>query len=114
MKISLRKSSPTIKIINNALIDLPTPSNISNWWNFGSLLAICLTIQLVTGIILRIHYTANINIAFERIIHICRNVNYGWILRTLHANEGLFIYDSTNNDPIGRNVSRVSQFCYKF
>jgi len=86
MKTSLRKSSPTIKIINNVLIDLPTPSNISNWWNFGSLLGICLIIQLITGILLSIHYTANINIAFERIIHICRNVNYGWILRTIHAN----------------------------
>jgi Cytochrome b subunit of the bc complex len=92
MKISLRKSSPTIKIINNALIDLPTPSNISNWWNFGSLLGICLTIQLITGIILRIHYTANINIAFERIIHICRNVNYGWILRTIHANSASLFF----------------------
>lgn len=86
MKIPFRKSSPVLKIINNSLIDLPTPSNISNWWNFGSLLGLCLFIQLITGIILSIHYTANIRIAFERIIHICRNINYGWLLRTIHAN----------------------------
>lgn len=62
------------------------PSNILNWWNVDSRLGLCLLIQLITGIIPRIHYTANINIEFERIIHVCGNVNYGLILCTIHVN----------------------------
>nr|YP_003331378.1 cytochrome b [Apatides fortis]ACM45061.1 cytochrome b [Apatides fortis] len=86
MKKQLMKMSPVTKIINNSLIDLPTPSNISAWWNFGSLLGLCLIIQIVTGIFLAMHYTANTELAFKSVIHICRDVNYGWLLRTLHAN----------------------------
>lgn len=92
MKTPLRKISPLTKIINNALIDLPTPSNISTLWNFGSLLALCLAIQIITGIFLAIHYCPNINLAFNRVIHICRDVNYGWLLRTLHANGASFFF----------------------
>uniref|UniRef100_A0AAU6QDT1 Cytochrome b n=1 Tax=Euchirus longimanus TaxID=1968892 RepID=A0AAU6QDT1_9SCAR len=86
MKTPMRKISPMVKIINNALIDLPTPSNISAWWNFGSLLGLCLTVQIITGLFLAMHYTANTELAFSSIIHICRDVNYGWLLRTVHAN----------------------------
>lgn len=78
--------------MNGALIDLPTPSNISLWWNFGSLLGLCLIIQIITGIFLAIHYTANIEIAFYRVNHICRDVNYGWLIRTLHANGASFFF----------------------
>lgn len=92
MKIPLRKNSPLIKIINNSLIDLPTPSNISTLWNFGSLLGLCLIIQIITGIFLAIHYCPNIDLAFNRVIHICRDVNYGWLLRTLHANGASFFF----------------------
>nr|YP_008994050.1 cytochrome b [Cheirotonus jansoni]AGG19637.1 cytochrome b [Cheirotonus jansoni] len=86
MKTPLRKMSPLMKIMNNSLIDLPTPSNISAWWNFGSLLGLCLILQIITGLFLAMHYTANTEMAFNSIIHICRDVNYGWLLRTLHAN----------------------------
>nr|ALO70539.1 cytochrome b [Euaesthetus ruficapillus] len=82
----LRIKSPLIKIINNSLIDLPTPSNISAWWNFGSLLGLCLMIQILTGVFLAMHYTADINLAFNSVTHICRDVNYGWLMRTIHAN----------------------------
>nr|UPL65427.1 cytochrome b [Sadoletus valdezi] len=82
----LRKVHPLIKILNNSLIDLPSPSNISLWWNFGSLLGMCLMIQIVTGIFLAMHYTANIEMAFNSVIHICRDVNYGWLIRNTHAN----------------------------
>ena len=92
MKLPFRLKSPILKIINNSLIDLPTPSNISAWWNFGSLLGICLIIQIVTGIFLAIHYTANINLAFNRVAHISRDVNYGWLIRTLHANGASFFF----------------------
>ena len=86
MNKPLRVRHPLLKIANNALIDLPSPSNISTWWNFGSLLGLCLVIQIATGIFLAIHYCPNIELAFNRVNHICRDVNYGWLLRTLHAN----------------------------
>nr|YP_010460764.1 cytochrome b [Hierodula maculata]UUF67500.1 cytochrome b [Hierodula maculata] len=82
----LRKTHPLIKISNNALVDLPTPSNISSWWNFGSLLGLCLGIQIMTGLFLAMHYSAHIDLAFSSVVHTCRDVNYGWLLRTLHAN----------------------------
>nr|AYF56528.1 cytochrome b [Odontolabis cuvera fallaciosa] len=92
MKMPLRKISPMTKIINNALIDLPSPTNISAWWNFGSLLGLCLIIQMITGIFLSMHYTANIDMAFNSVIHISRDVNFGWLLRTLHANGASFFF----------------------
>ena len=88
----LRKNHPILKIINRSLIDLPTPSNISAWWNFGSLLATCLIIQIITGLFLTIYYTANIELAFYRVNYICRNVNYGWLIRTIHANGASFFF----------------------
>lgn len=72
--------------LNEFIIDLPSPSNISTWWNFGSLLGITLLIQIVTGIFLAIHYSPNVNTAFKSIIHIMRDVNRGWIIRNSHAN----------------------------
>nr|UPL65661.1 cytochrome b [Petillopsis calcar] len=86
MNKPLRKTHPLLKIINGSLIDLPSPSNISLWWNFGSLLGMCLMIQMITGIFLAMHYTANVEMAFNSVIHICRDVNNGWLLRNTHAN----------------------------
>nr|YP_220653.1 cytochrome b [Latimeria menadoensis]ACX31749.1 cytochrome b [Latimeria menadoensis]BAD90828.1 cytochrome b [Latimeria menadoensis] len=83
---NIRKTHPLIKIINETVIDLPTPSNISIWWNFGSLLGICLIMQIVTGLFLAMHYTADITTAFSSVAHICRDVNYGWLIRNTHAN----------------------------
>nr|AJK90725.1 cytochrome b [Stichophthalma louisa] len=88
----IRKTHPLMKIINNSLINLPTPSNISNWWNFGSLLALCLMAQIITGLFLTMYYTANIDLAFFSINYIHRNVNYGWLIRTLHANGASFFF----------------------
>nr|WDE75933.1 cytochrome b [Parnassius cephalus] len=90
--LALRKTHPLIKIINGSLIDLPSPSNISLWWNFGSLLALCLIIQILTGLFLTMYYTANIELAFYSVNYICRNVNYGWLIRTLHANGASFFF----------------------
>nr|UBA17466.1 cytochrome b [Phryganistria guangxiensis] len=86
MNKSLRKNHPLIKIMNNSLIDLPTPINISTWWNFGSMMGICLIMQIMTGIFLAMHYSPNIEIAFNSVSHICRDVNSGWLMRTMHAN----------------------------
>nr|YP_009633196.1 cytochrome b [Carcharhinus falciformis]QBS48177.1 cytochrome b [Carcharhinus falciformis]QIS49077.1 cytochrome b [Carcharhinus falciformis] len=86
MAINIRKTHPLLKIMNHALVDLPTPSNISSWWNFGSLLGLCLIIQILTGLFLAMHYTADISMAFSSVVHICRDVNYGWLIRNIHAN----------------------------
>nr|AEZ51815.1 cytochrome b [Bubalus bubalis] len=83
---NIRKSHPLMKILNNAFIDLPAPSNISSWWNFGSLLGICLILQILTGLFLAMHYTSDTTTAFSSVAHICRDVNYGWIIRYMHAN----------------------------
>nr|YP_009294827.1 cytochrome b [Parapoynx crisonalis]AMT85324.1 cytochrome b [Parapoynx crisonalis] len=88
----IRKTHPLIKIINGSLIDLPSPSNISSLWNFGSLLALCLIIQIMTGLFLTMYYTANIELAFYSVNYINRNVNYGWMIRTLHANGASFFF----------------------
>nr|WMV00386.1 cytochrome b [Maoricicada hamiltoni] len=81
-----RQNHPLIKIVNNSLIDFPAPSNLSYWWNFGFMLGLCLMIQIFTGLFLSMHYNANVMSAFESLSHICRDVNYGWILRVIHAN----------------------------
>lgn len=83
---NIRKTHPLAKIVNNSFIDLPTPSNISAWWNFGSLLGICLLLQIATGLFLAMHYTPDTTTAFSSVTHICRDVNYGWIIRYIHAN----------------------------
>nr|BBO49595.1 cytochrome b apoenzyme [Breviceps poweri] len=81
-----RKSHPILKFMNNSLIDLPSPSNLSSWWNFGSMLGICLITQIATGLFLAMHYTPETSLAFNSLANICRDVNNGWLLRNLHAN----------------------------
>nr|UBI44062.1 cytochrome b [Paratectonatica tigrina] len=86
MRSPLRKSHPVLKMMNNLLIDLPAPLNLSVWWNFGSLLGLCLVIQILTGLFLAMHYTAHVDLAFSSVMHITRDVSYGWLLRAIHAN----------------------------
>lgn len=88
----IRKTHPLIKIANNVLVDLPAPINISAWWNFGSLLGLCLVTQIATGLFLAMHYTADVSLAFNRVAHISRDVNYGWLLRVIHANGASFFF----------------------
>nr|AAM45776.1 cytochrome b [Poeciliopsis elongata] len=89
---NLRKSHPLLKIANDALVDLPAPVNISAWWNFGSLLGLCLIAQILTGLFLAMHYTSDISTAFSSVAHICRDVNYGWLIRNMHANGASFFF----------------------
>nr|AAX14556.1 cytochrome b [Ctenopoma kingsleyae] len=88
----LRKTHPLLKIANDALVDLPTPASISAWWNFGSLLGLCLIAQIATDLFLAMHYTSDITTAFSSVAHICRDVNYGWLIRNLHANGASFFF----------------------
>jgi len=95
----IRSSHPVIKHINNALIDLPAPNNISIIWNYGSLIGLCLVIQIITGLFLSIHYVSHVDLAFSSVAHISRDVNYGWIIRSIHTNGAsiffLFLYIHT-------------------
>ena len=91
VKMRARKSG-LINIINGTVIDLPTPINITIWWNFGRLLGLILVIQILTGLFLSVHYTADMSLAFASVSHIVRDVNGGWFLRTLHANGASFFF----------------------
>ena len=75
--ISLKYKRPALKIVSGAVVDMPTPARISSMWNFGSLLGLCLITQIVTGLFLAMHYSNDVIIAFERVRHISRDVNYG-------------------------------------
>jgi ubiquinol-cytochrome c reductase cytochrome b subunit len=74
------------------MIDSPQPANISYMWNFGSLLGVCLVIQILTGVFLAMHYTPNVDLAFTSVEHIMRDVNSGWFLRYTHANVASFFF----------------------
>jgi len=80
------KSHPLLKLVNSYLIDSPQPSNLNYLWNFGSLLAVCLVIQIATGVTLAMHYNPSVLEAFNSVEHIMRDVNNGWLIRYLHSN----------------------------
>jgi len=86
MKNLTKNNHPVTTILFNLLVDLPTPSNISYIWNWGSLLSLNLIIQLISGVLLSIHYTPHIDTAFSSTIHIIRDVNSGWLIRSIHIN----------------------------
>ncbi len=97
----IRRTHPLINIINNSLVDLQARSNLSYRWNYGWLLGICLIIQILTALILSIHYNADVISAFNRLRHICRDINYRWVLRISHAN-GASVFFICVNLHVGR------------
>jgi len=88
----LLKSHVLLRIFNSYVVDSPQPANLSYLWNFGSLLATCLIIQILTGAFLAMHYTPNVDLAFNSVEHIMRDVNNGWIIRYTHANVASFFF----------------------
>jgi ubiquinol-cytochrome c reductase cytochrome b subunit len=80
------KTNPLLKGANHYVIDSPQPSNISYWWNVGSLLGLCLGIQIITGVTLAMHYNPDVTEAFNSVEHIMRDINSGWLIRYLHSN----------------------------
>ena len=88
----LLKQNTLLSLVNSYVVDNPQPANLSYAWNGGSLLATCLGIQIVTGIILAMHYTPNVDLAFVSVEHIMRDVNYGWMIRYIHANVASFFF----------------------
>mgnify|MGYP003383087953 CR=1 FL=1 len=77
---------PVMDLVQGQALDFPTPKNLNYWWTFGGILAVMLVVQIVTGIVLVMHYTPHVDMAFDSVEHIMRDVNYGWLLRYLHAN----------------------------
>jgi ubiquinol-cytochrome c reductase cytochrome b subunit len=90
--LKLLKTHPFLSLVNSYVIDSPSPSNISYLWNYGSLLGVVLIIQIVTGVTLAMHYTPHIDLAFISVEHIMRDINYGWMIRYLHANGAAFFF----------------------
>jgi quinol-cytochrome oxidoreductase complex cytochrome b subunit len=82
----LDKRLPLIRFANDTAITFPTPKNLNYWYTFGAILAICLVIQILTGIILSMHYEASVDGAFASVERIMRDVPYGWLLRYIHSN----------------------------
>ena len=76
---------PVFSTLNHALVEYPTPRNLNYWWNFGSIAGIALVAQILTGLFLAMHYAANTHLAFDSVEHIMRDVNYGWLIRYMHA-----------------------------
>nr|YP_001718395.1 cytochrome b [Loxocorone allax]B1B1W5.1 RecName: Full=Cytochrome b; AltName: Full=Complex III subunit 3; AltName: Full=Complex III subunit III; AltName: Full=Cytochrome b-c1 complex subunit 3; AltName: Full=Ubiquinol-cytochrome-c reductase complex cytochrome b subunit [Loxocorone allax]BAG12580.1 apocytochrome b [Loxocorone allax] len=105
----IRKSHPLLKMMSGSFSDLPSPSNFSIWWNFGSLLGLCLVIQILSGLFLSMHYTSHVDLAFSSVAHIGRDVNYGWLLRSIHANGASFFFMCLYCH-IGRGMYYMSYF----
>lgn len=90
--MSIRKNNVLLALANSYLIDSPQPSSISYWWNLGSLLGLTLVIQILTGVTLAMHYSSNLELAFISVEHIMRDVNFGWLIRYMHANGASFFF----------------------
>ncbi|MGH6644573.1 MAG: cytochrome b, partial [Bradyrhizobium sp.] len=77
---------PIVRLAYDSVVAFPTPKNLNYWWTFGGILAFCLGIQIVTGIVLAMHYVPHVDYAFNSVERIMRDVNYGWLIRYVHAN----------------------------
>ncbi len=102
----------------NHLTDYPTPKNLNYWWTFGGILTFCLITQIVTGLVLAMHYIAHADMAFQSVEHIMRDVNYGWLIRYIHGNNYLSAYDGSSFPRLcitmGTNEFLGSYSYYKF
>jgi ubiquinol-cytochrome c reductase cytochrome b subunit len=88
----LLKTHVLLRLLNSYIVDSPQPANLSYLWNFGSLLGVCLIIQILTGVFLAMHYQAHVDFAFNSVEHIMRDVNSGWAIRYVHANTASFFF----------------------
>ena len=86
------KKQVLLRFVNSYVVDSPQPANLSYLWNFGSLLSVCLVLQILTGIFLAMHYQPHVDFAFNSVEHIMRDVNSGWAVRYTHANVASFFF----------------------
>lgn len=77
---------PIVRLVHGSFVDFPTPKNLNYWWTFGGILAVCLVTQIITGIVLAMHYVPHVDFAFASVERIMRDVEYGWLIRYIHAN----------------------------
>nr|UXF58266.1 cytochrome b [Philodromus sp.] len=110
--MTFRKGNKLMSILNGALVDLPSPSSLSYFWNFGSLLGVFLMVQILSGLFLSFHFSGDVNLSFNSIIHLMRDVNYGWLLRVIHAN-GASMFFLLMYIHIGRGLYYGSYRFYK-
>ncbi len=82
----LHERLPIVELVKSSAMDFPTPKNLNYWWTFGGILAVMLVVQIITGIVLVMHYTPHVDLAFNSVEHIMRDVNYGWLMRYMHSN----------------------------
>lgn len=106
----LRVRSVMLKVVSDRLYDLPCAPNLSVFWNFGSLLGVCLVGQIFRGLLLAMHYTPCSDLAFASVVHIMRDVNYGWMIRLVHAN-GASLFFVCMYIHIGRGLYYGSYKC---
>nr|QMS50950.1 cytochrome b [Metschnikowia sp. 01-655c1] len=90
--MTIRKSNPYLALANSYLMDSPQPSSMNYWWNVGSLLGLCLVMQMASGMFLAMHYSSNMELAFNSVEHMMRDVNGGWLMRYIHANGASFFF----------------------
>src|ERR1700744_5931161 len=88
----MERRLPIAGLIYSSFIAYPTPKNLNYWWTFGAILSFMLGVQIITGIVLVMHYTPHVDMAFNSVEHIMRDVNYGWLMRYLHANGASFFF----------------------
>src|ERR1700728_521029 len=92
LKMKILKVYPVLSVFNTYVVDAPLPSNLSYLWNLGSLLGFCLVIQIMTGILLAMHYTPHVELAFLSVEHVMRDVSNGWLLRYGHSNGASLLF----------------------
>nr|YP_009935117.1 cytochrome b [Metschnikowia kipukae]QNS22959.1 cytochrome b [Metschnikowia kipukae] len=90
--MTIRKTNPYLALVNSYLMDSPQPSSMNYWWNVGSLLGLCLVMQMASGLFLAMHYSSNMELAFNSVEHMMRDVNGGWLMRYIHANGASFFF----------------------
>ena len=83
---------PIVRLMHDSFSAFPTPKNLNYWYTFGGILTFCLVVQIVTGITLAMHYASDAGLAFASVEHIMRDVNYGWLIRYMHANGASFFF----------------------
>ena len=88
----MERRLPIASLVYSSFIAYPTPRNLNYWWTFGGILTFMLGVQIVTGVVLAMHYTPNVDLAFNSVEGIMRDVNYGWLLRYIHANGASFFF----------------------
>src|SRR5438045_1627971 len=81
----IERRLPIMGLVHSSFVAYPTPRNLNYWWTFGGILTFMLAAQIVTGVILAMHYTPHADLAFNSVESIMRDVNYGWLLRYLHS-----------------------------